>query len=136
LTMRSYDMDSAWAADVWKCHSHPVLEMASSVAALSDAVFVLLHTPDPAPDQVLVIEALAKRYAAGLKVATAGSIGLRAAVAAVARLGRLATASSPAFERPGVAGGLSTRVRGDAAPGSDRPAAERKPTRGQGEEGA
>jgi hypothetical protein len=109
--MRSYDMSAAYYAALYRCSSHPVIEMSTAVAEILDQIFILLNTPDPAPDQVVALAAQTARYLKGLKQITGGSIGLRGAARAVAKLGQSSLPATKTTDLAGIPGGLPVRAR-------------------------
>ena len=111
LSMRSYDLSPAYEAKLFHCNPPAVWEISSAVTAIVDQIFVLLNTPDPAPDQIVALAAQTQRYLIGLQELTGGSIGLRGAAQAITKLARASVVGPQYANLAGVAGGLSVRVR-------------------------
>jgi hypothetical protein len=113
LLMRAYDMGNDYWLDSYKCRAKGIWEMSRAVASLIDSVTVLKNTPDPAPEQMIAIAAIAKRYTEALQATTNNVIGLQGGVATLARQIRQSFITSTTSELPGIAGGSPVLVRTD-----------------------
>ena len=119
LPLRDYDMEPECWTDLYRCRQHPIVELATAVAALSDQVLILRTTRDPAPEAVAALAALATAYLRALAAKTGGKAGLRPGLTELTRRARSTLAVPAASRAPAVTGGLPILAYG--VPATDAP---------------
>lgn len=83
-----YAMDNAWLSAEFRCHPPPVLEIAASVVALDRQIFILQHSPDPGPEQLLALGAAAERYLEVLQAVKDGPAEIQGAIGELVKRAR------------------------------------------------
>jgi hypothetical protein len=109
--MLDYTMESKYWTDLFRCRYRVVNEMAHSVAVLAESVIILKNAPDPSPEQMEAVSALATRYARSLHELTGGVIGLRRGAAALANRMRTSFNMPRLADLPATPGGLPVLIR-------------------------